>query len=308
MGVILCNNVTNLDVDDISGIGCGSDALRGQAIIDIVNYLCQNCFNEITCFPSSTNPDDLTIEWESANNACTPDCGNMAVFTDGAGLTDLYMYDGTNWNQLTLNKEFRVGISSDFVDDENPTALELTTLFGGAISPHSLVYVESTKTFWITRNSGILWTKALSHTLIAITDRGAFASGNKTRNGGYTSQDSGVLYNNGTDGDTPLQPIVGDYVTVNINIGYRIIQYATVVNPVDAVRLRIVLTGSVNDTITFDNLSNGFEDTFTKTYIATANGAINFDFQADLNGTLGAPDWIWQTYSRYKNTSVLRKV
>lgn len=313
MGLLLCNDVTAVPVDRLLSLACGNEIYRGQAIVDILNYLCANCFNEIVCVPIGTTIDDDA--WLAANNNCSPDCGDiMVVIDEDDDIYNIYMRDNEgDWIQLVVGTEFRVGQAADFVDDENPTAAELIALFVGNIADHALVLINSTKVMWFTEDKGVTWDDIAINVKIAIENAGSlpaiFDYQLDIYGGAYATVYDVDIYNNGTIGDNPLPIRVGDWVLVNVDFGYIITEFADATNPEDNVDIRLTFTGPFSHTFTYSDLKNGFHAaTYTRAFIATANADLHLEIEFRGTGTAptGPQNWEWQFFINFSNVTSIR--
>jgi hypothetical protein len=305
---VVCENVSTIDADELLSINC-QNHLLGQAIVDILTYLCENCFEEIVCTASGSTIDDSN--WQTITG-CEPECGDIQVLLNVDGtINELYVRNNNGvWEPFSGNLEYRTGLAGNFVDDQNPTNAELLALFGGNISDHALVGIRSTGAFYETNDSGLNWFSQSGTVRVAIQD--VANQTNLIINGQTpvsTTVASGIIYSSGTatSGDTPLTVSIGDEVDVRGLLQYYIDQYAFATNPVDSVTMQIVLTGAVNKTIGCGNLRDNADVYIGKNFIATGNGTINYSFNITATGTATtnpAIDWRWIFSHRHLQATI----
>ncbi len=139
MGILLCDNITSQDPSQIMGMGCNSDLARGVAIVDILNFLCENqcTWNEIECFDIDIEPGDITGEWES-QAGCSPLCGNLAIAIDEDCNIIIYVYNGTEWCEFTGSSETTWALeNTDAVEISPSNTYDRTDTSGGYLTMFS---------------------------------------------------------------------------------------------------------------------------------------------------------------------------
>lgn len=303
MGV-LCSNLQLPSFP--SGNGCESVPVLNQQVLVILDALCGiTCgADEIKC-TTDTNPLNWPALW--TDDGCAQvECGSIAVVLNGGGTIDsLNMWNGTSWEPvLGGDNEYRTGTPGFAAVESAPTIGELNLLFAGTPALSALVLVESTGIFWFTSDGGLTWDAASNNSIHATQN----TSNNNVSivgatGGAYFQIYNGVIYSGGSAGSTPLVIKAGDLVIFNCTVSYDIVNYGAITNPVDAVILRLRLTGAVTSELVTPTVKNGHYETFSRTYVATYAGDINLIIDGTFNGS--GTGWTWTARKRYLNVAVI---
>lgn len=275
------------------GLGCDHNSVRNAAIASLADALCdlQCKADEIRCTTSIVEADWNNL-WLNTGCPSVP-CGSVVIVHDGGGgLVDAQAWNGTAWTSLlavtVTDKEFRVGVDANFVDNANPTVAELNALFAGGPSNHALVYNVPNNSWHYTDDAGVSWT-AVQIQLNATAQRFNIASGNigyHTPLKTFITRQSLATYQ------------IGDLVSLFSDVGYGIVQFGTGSPCGDKVVVKVKVTGAgQNYTLDYGEQSNGMSTTFAHSFVATASGKVTVQIQYQFGAFCDG--FIWNWFSRW---------
>lgn len=228
----------------------------------------------------------------------------------------VWVYDPDVADWVRIAKEFAIGITSDFVDPNNPTATELLALFDGHIADDALVLVRPTKEIWFSSNCGFTW--QLFEDVLpfgADVEQTGFASHTQVgRSVVLTQWYDENIYTTGSS--TTFAVAVNDLLDITIIYGYTIDQYSDAVNPQDDAAFRFRLSGCVADTSWYQGgasgnatIINGINyGCFNVKMRANSTGNLRLRMYFNANGSTpsGATDWIFTCYIDRTSVSCTR--
>lgn len=313
---LTCTDILDPSFDSI-GLDCSAIPLILDNLESISNAVC-----DLRCAANHyTTTSDCTLLPADFFDELFPDCDVLPngatvaqICSCGQGGVKLWVYDEDTGDWVRLAKEFAVGGTSDFVDPDNPTALELLALFGDHIADDAVVIVRPTREQWFTSNCGVTWTLLQDVPPIGADVQNETWDVLYNQNGSvgfYTQIFDNTLY---STGDTASFPIAsGDLIDITIVYGYSIIT-SDGVNPQDDANFRFRLSGPFAQLDTYlgaessiQTIRNGLQYAeFNIKLRATAAGNVRLRLYQQISGNNNPANWAWEFYVFRSSVSVQR--